>query len=420
MTVTPGMPATPLVVAAHGTRDPDGVAACEALVDRIRGMLPGVAVHLGYVELVEPPVETALITALTEQVDAGLEPHAVVVPLMVGTGNHVRKDIPASVAAACDAVPGARVGYGRAIGADPLLLGAVQSRIEQATVGDPGEGVAGDPRDLSVVLVGRGAAVADANADHARLARLLYERAGYAQVAPAYAQVTRPSIPEALGMLAASGAKNLVVAPCYLLPGLLRTWTRQQVEAWAATHPDVRVRLAEVLGDCPELATIVVERYREAADDPPAEEGSPVYLTGLALRGRDVLVVGAGHVADRRVPRLLAAGARVRLVSPTISVSLRRRLGEGLVWEQRGFDEGDVDGAWFVMALTNDPAVNAAVTASAHERRVFCVRADAAREGSAWTPAVAGSGGLTVGVVGNRDPRRSVAVRDALLRILHG
>ncbi|HBX79863.1 MAG TPA: uroporphyrinogen-III C-methyltransferase, partial [Propionibacteriaceae bacterium] len=41
-----------------------------------------------------------------------------------------------------------------------------------------------------------------------------------------------------------------------------------------------------------------------------------VYLSGLVLKDRDVLVVGGGQVAERRVPRLLAAGAMVRLVSP--------------------------------------------------------------------------------------------------------
>ncbi len=147
-------------------------------------------------------------------------------------------------------------------------------------------------------------------------------------------------------------------------------------------------------------------------------EGSPVYLTGLSVRGRDVLVVGGGRVAERRVPRLLAAGARVRLVSPAVTDGLRGLLGESLSWAERDYAESDVEGAWFVLAATDDPVVNAAVTAAAHGRRVFCMRADSAWEGSAWTPAVAEADGLTVAVVGRRDPRRSVAVRDALLRVL--
>lgn len=75
--------------------------------------------------------------------------------------------------------------------------------------------------------------------------------------------------------------------------------------------------------------------------------------------------------------------------------------------------------AWYVLAATNDPEVNARVAGAAEAARVFCVRADAARLGTAWTPAVERAAGLTVAVVGNRDPRRSVRVRDALLAALH-
>ncbi len=413
------MTQTPLLIAAHGTRDPEGVAACEALVERVRRMLPGTDVTVGYVELTQPPIEEALRCLLTSQVAAGDEvPHAAVVPLMLNTGGHVREDIPEAVAAGGQTVPHARVTYGRPLGEDPRLLTAVEQRIAAAVACLPG-GL--EARDVTVVLLGRGAAVADANADHARMARMLYERGRYAQVLPSYIQVARPGLPEALGQAAALGAKAIVVAPYFLLPGMLRTWTREQLGGWTQRHPDVPVALAEVIGDCDELAGVVVERYREVAADAVPDAGSPSYLAGLRLAGRDVLIVGAGHVADRRLPRFVEAGARVRLVSPTLSIRLRRYVREGLVsWEQRGFVAGDVADAWYVLACTNDPSVNAEVAAEAEAAHTYCVRADAAREGSAWTPATESSAGLTVAVLGRRDPQRSVSVRDALLKVLHG
>ncbi len=415
-----------LLIAAHGTRDPQGVSACHALADRIRGMLPDVRVAVSFVELVEPAIEDALATLLTDAGATGAtgaigEPHVVVVPLMLGTGGHVQQDIPEAIAAAQAEVPGSVVGYTRPLGVDPRLLSAVRARIEAAAAGELGD-EAWDLRDTTVVLLGRGAAVPEANADHVALSRLVYELTRAAAVHPAFIQVTRPSLPEALGQAAALGARRIVVAPHFLLPGLLRTWTAEQVGTWAADHPEVAVRVAEVIGDCDELAAVVVDRYVETAGSAGPRDGAPVYLAGLRLQGRQVLVVGGGHVADRRVPTLLAAGARVRLVSPTISVRLRRLLAatDRLTWERRGYAAGDVDGAWYVLASTNDPQVNAAVAAEAEARRVFCVRADAAREGTAWTPATTSSGGLTVAVIGNRDPRRSARVRDAVARALHG
>ncbi|MGH3277248.1 MAG: uroporphyrinogen-III C-methyltransferase, partial [Streptosporangiaceae bacterium] len=67
-----------------------------------------------------------------------------------------------------------------------------------------------------------------------------------------------------------------------------------------------------------------------------------------------------------------------------------------------------------VMACTDDPDVNAAVGAAAEQRRVFCVRADAAALGTARTPAVARHDGMTVAVNGGDDPGRATALRDAI------
>jgi uroporphyrin-III C-methyltransferase / precorrin-2 dehydrogenase / sirohydrochlorin ferrochelatase len=145
-------------------------------------------------------------------------------------------------------------------------------------------------------------------------------------------------------------------------------------------------------------------------------EDHPPYPSGLRLQGRRVLVVGGGHVAQRRIPRLLSSGADVVVVSPrtTPAVEGLARAGE-VTWHQRGFEEADVDGAWYVIAATDDRAVNERVSAEAETRRVFCVRADDATRASAWTPAVGRHAGVTVAVLGNREPRKSASIRDAIV-----
>jgi uroporphyrin-III C-methyltransferase/precorrin-2 dehydrogenase/sirohydrochlorin ferrochelatase len=141
------------------------------------------------------------------------------------------------------------------------------------------------------------------------------------------------------------------------------------------------------------------------------------YLAGLVLAGRKVVVVGGGHVAQSRVPTFLAAGAEVTLVSPEVTPALEGLAGE-LTLLLRDFDESDLDGAWYVVAATDDPAVNARVAAAAESRHTFCVRADDARGGTAWTPAVGHHGSVTVGVLGNREPRKSAALRDDIVTAL--
>ncbi len=148
----------------------------------------------------------------------------------------------------------------------------------------------------------------------------------------------------------------------------------------------------------------------------PAPEVHP-YLAGLVLTGRKVVVVGGGHVAQRRVPTFLAAGGRVTVVSPEVTPAIEGLAGE-VTLVLRDFTESDLDDAWYVVAATDDPEVNARVAAAAELRHTFCVRADDARGGSAWTPAVGHHGSVTIGVLGNREPRKSAALRDDIVTAL--
>lgn len=142
----------------------------------------------------------------------------------------------------------------------------------------------------------------------------------------------------------------------------------------------------------------------------------PPYPSGLRLAGRRVVVVGGGHVAQRRIPGLLVSGARVTVVSPHVTPAIEGLVGGGEVtWEERPFEPSDLDGAWYVIAATQRTAVNEAVSAAAEERRIFCVRSDDGTRATAWTPAVGRHAGVTVAVVSNREPRRSAAIRDEIV-----
>lgn len=140
------------------------------------------------------------------------------------------------------------------------------------------------------------------------------------------------------------------------------------------------------------------------------------YPVGLRLAGRRVAVLGGGQVAQRRLPALIAAGADVVLVSPsaTPSVEAMAEAGE-LRWERRRYREGDLDGAWYALISTDDPEANRTASAEAEARRVWAVRSDDAEAATAWTPATGRSEGVTVAVLTGQDPRRSAAVRDAVV-----
>src|SRR4051794_36268747 len=156
----------------------------------------------------------------------------------------------------------------------------------------------------------------------------------------------------------------------------------------------------------------------------PSHPAGLTYPSGLRLGGRKVVVVGGGHVAQRRVPGLLAAGAQVHVVSPEVTPALEGLAGSGeVVWLRRRFVDTDLDGAWYVIAATDDSEVNQFVGEAAEARHTFCVRSDDGLQGSAWTPAVGRHGEVTVAVLGDqrqsRDPRRTAALRDRILERLH-
>jgi uroporphyrin-III C-methyltransferase/precorrin-2 dehydrogenase/sirohydrochlorin ferrochelatase len=155
---------------------------------------------------------------------------------------------------------------------------------------------------------------------------------------------------------------------------------------------------------------------------------TPDYPLTLDLTDRRAVVVGGGPVAARRALGLLAAGAAVEVVAPWLCEDLVRLVGDDAVrWHDREYLEGDLlepTPAWLVHTATGERATDEAVARAAHEARIWCVRADDASASAAWTPAVArGTAGtpgegLAVAVTASGDPRRAVAVRDAVLAAL--
>lgn len=137
-------------------------------------------------------------------------------------------------------------------------------------------------------------------------------------------------------------------------------------------------------------------------------------MTGLPLfvdlTGRRTLVVGAGPVGARRARTLLEAGAQVEVVAPDV----RADLPSGITHHDRPFEPTDLDGAWLVVAATDDRAVQEQIAAACNDLCIFCVRADEAAGGTARVPAVGRRGDVSVAVAGGDDPRRATTLLGAI------
>src|SRR5208282_178591 len=93
----------------------------------------------------------------------------------------------------------------------------------------------------------------------------------------------------------------------------------------------------------------------------------------LKLEGRCCLVVGAGPVAEEKIPGLLRAGAKVRVVAPAATERIQNwARAKKISWERRVFRSQDLAGTFLVIAATSSGALHARILAQARRRGVLC------------------------------------------------
>ncbi len=127
-----------------------------------------------------------------------------------------------------------------------------------------------------------------------------------------------------------------------------------------------------------------------------------ISLTPGFFLGRKALMVGGGAVAERRVKRLLEAGATVRVIAPALTLELEELVEAGrLEWLARRWQAGDVSGceeALLVFAATDDPAVNRAVAQEARSAGRLVNRADDPTDCDFTLPGLVQRGEITIAI----------------------
>jgi precorrin-2 dehydrogenase/sirohydrochlorin ferrochelatase len=119
----------------------------------------------------------------------------------------------------------------------------------------------------------------------------------------------------------------------------------------------------------------------------------------LILRDRVVVVVGGGGIATRKVTDLLATGANVTVISPTLSARLQRWVREGRVRHRaRPYRRGDLKGSSLAIAATPDPREQARIAAEARTTDTWVNVVDQPPLCDFFAPAVLRRGTLTITV----------------------
>jgi len=125
----------------------------------------------------------------------------------------------------------------------------------------------------------------------------------------------------------------------------------------------------------------------------------PLFPLFVDLRQRRVLVVGGGAVAARKVAALLASGANVALVAPSLDLALEALVSAGEITHLGDtFRPEQLDAVWLVVAATNAPEVNRAVADAAQARQRWVNVVDDAQLASAQLPARVQRGPLQIAI----------------------
>jgi sirohydrochlorin cobaltochelatase len=251
-----------VLVCGHGSRNRLAVAEFADLVAGLRRRLPGLPVAHGYLEFARPILREGLESLRSRGVERILA-----VPAMLFAAGHAKNDIP-SVLNTWSAETGLPVAYGRELGVDRLMLAAAASRIEAALADADAEdrraGRAAAARtDTLLVVVGRGSSDPDANANVAKVTRLLVEGFGFGWGETLYSGVTFPLVEPGLRHAVKLGFRRIVVFPYFLFSGVLVSRIRQHSERVAADHPQLQFCQAGYLGDHPSVIATFLERIAE-------------------------------------------------------------------------------------------------------------------------------------------------------------
>ena len=252
---------TMVMLCGHGSRDTEAIREFEALATGLARRLPQYTVAHGFLEFARPIIREGL-DALRE---AGAK-RILAVPGMLFAAAHAKNDIPSVLNRYIAEHPGVSVDYGRELAVDLKLLRAARDRIEAAEAQANATGAPIDRADTCLVVVGRGASDPDANANVAKVMRMLWEGMGFGWAELCYSGVTFPLTETAFDRVTKLGFRGVIVFPYFLFTGVLVKRIYRHADEAAARHDEVEFVKAGHLNDHPLVFDTFIDRLDEILD----------------------------------------------------------------------------------------------------------------------------------------------------------
>jgi len=256
-----------IMICGHGSRDKDAEREFGLVATGLKKRFPDLPVEYGFLEFSAPNIHMGL-NRLVEQ---GVK-EIYAVPGMLFAATHAKNDIPSVLTTYEEKNSNLKITYGRELGLQEDMIEAFQARIYESLGMNP-ENPPTSLYDTLLVVVGRGTSDTHANAEAAKLTRIVNENMGFGWADTVYSGVTYPSVGAGLNKLLNLGYKRVVVAPYFLFTGRLIKRIQGYVDKVALANPNVEFIQTPYLSDHNKVLDAFENRVNEIMTGELATQG---------------------------------------------------------------------------------------------------------------------------------------------------
>ncbi|BCE01845.1 sirohydrochlorin chelatase [Marinicellulosiphila megalodicopiae] len=272
-----------IMICGHGSRDKDAEREFGLVAKGLKLRYPDIPVEYGFLEFSAPNIHMGLNSLINQGVE-----EIFAVPGMLFAATHAKNDIPSVLTTFEDKQPNLNVTYGRELGLQDDMIEAFQARIYESMGLDP-QNPPENLYDTLLVVVGRGTSDTQANAEAAKLTRIVNENMGFGWADTVYSGVTYPSVGVGLENLMKLGYKRIVVAPYFLFTGRLIKRIAGYVDKVAQANPSIEFIQTPYLSDHSKVIDAFQNRVEEImSGELPAGEESLMHSFKRRLAAGDV------------------------------------------------------------------------------------------------------------------------------------
>ena len=239
----------------HGSRVKAAYDEAIAFIARCQEHIKADFHEICFLELVSPSIEEGFSSCVKQGAT-----HIAVVPLLLLTAAHAKKDIPLEIEKAFIRYPTVQITYGKPIGVHKKMAESVLERVCEQHMKASDSAI--------VVLIGRGSSDPDVVKDLQSVAELVKNHSGLNDVRTCYLTAAKPSFDEMLAELTQLKGKNIFLVPYLLFTGLLMK--KIEAKVMHARKQNESIRLCRYLGYDLKVEEVFTERVSAAiANDHP-------------------------------------------------------------------------------------------------------------------------------------------------------